>query len=289
MNKINNQPNKKGADEFMFQALFDYAFLQNAVFSSLLASVICGVVGPIVLEKRMVMLSGGIAHTAFGGIGLGYLLKFPPIFGALLFSVAASLGIGKISRTGKDQADVLIGIFWSIGMALGILFISMTPGYPPDMTSYLFGNILAVTRNEIYIIGALSLITIFTVLAFFHQLKAYLFDQEFSYIQGVPIKGLEYLLFILLGVTIVVLIRIVGFILIIALFTAPPAVAKKFSYDLKQLMGISILINLGCSLFGLWLSYQLNIASGATIILVLGILYLMTIMSLKIKTAVSSQ
>ena len=164
----------------MISALFEYQFMQNAFIASILASIVCGIIGVIVVEKKLVMMSGGIAHTAYGGVGLGYLLGFEPIIGAFLFSVSAALGIGAIKRRGGVQSDVIIGLFWSLVMALGIVFIALMPGYPPDLNSYLFGNILSVTKADLYLMIILSFLVVFIVIALFNAWKAYLFDEEFA-------------------------------------------------------------------------------------------------------------
>src|SRR5574344_249746 len=133
----------------MISALFKYQFLQNAVIASVLASIICGIIGVIIIEKKLIMMSGGIAHTAYGGVGLGYLCGFEPMIGAVLFSVGAAFGIGAIKRRGGVNTDVIIALLWSTGMALGTAFIGFMDGYPPDMSSYLFGNILTVTKSDL--------------------------------------------------------------------------------------------------------------------------------------------
>ncbi len=258
----------------MFEALFKYAFLQNAVLSALLASITCGIIGTIIMEKKLVMMSGGIAHTAFGGVGMGYFLNIEPMLGALFFSVSAAVGIAAIKRKTNTNADILIGLFWSVGMALGIFFIALTPGYPPDMSSYLFGNILTVTRMDLYIMLVLAVIVIILVMALFNLFKAYLFDEEFTFVLGINTVLLEYLLFVMIALTIVVLIRVVGIILVIALFTSPPALVKKFTHDLKKLMIGSIFVGLFFCFTGLWISYELNIASGASIIILAGFSYI---------------
>jgi zinc transport system permease protein len=258
----------------MIKALFEYGFLQHAVAGSLLASIACGIIGTLIIEKKLVMMSGGIAHTAFGGVGMGYFLNIEPIVGALFFAVGSALGIASINRKIQTHTDILVGLFWSVGMAAGIFFIAFTPGYPPDMTSYLFGNILTIVKLDIQIMLALDLIIILTVLAFFQKLKAYLFDEEFATILGINVVFLDYLLFLLIALTVVVLIRVVGIILVIALLTAPPAIAKQFTHNLKNIMVISIALGFLFCICGLWISYNLRIASGATIILFSGISYL---------------
>ncbi|WAA10114.1 metal ABC transporter permease [Fervidibacillus albus] len=259
----------------MIQAIFEYAFLQNAVIAAVLISIVSGIIGAIVMEKKMVMMSGGIAHTAFGGIGLGYFLGISPMIGALLFSVISSFGIATIQRKQQTNTDILIGLFWAIGMAAGIMFIAFTPGYPPDMSTYLFGDILTVGRQDLWIMLVLDAIVVFFVFSLFNVYKAYLLDDDFAKVQGVKIVSLEYLLFFLIALTIVVMIRVVGFILVIALLSAPTAIAKYFTNNLKKMMILATLFSLLFSLTGLWISYRLNVPSGASIILLSGLIYIL--------------
>lgn len=250
----------------MINAILKYSFLQNAILASILASVVCGIVGVIIVEKKMIMLTGGIAHTAYGGVGLGYLLGFEPIIGAFIFAVMSAFGIGYIKRKGGVQSDILIGLFWSFGMALGILFIAMKPGYPPDMNSYLFGNILAVTHGDLIKMAILTVVVVLTIVALFTYFKAYLFDEEFIWILGVKTGLLEYVLLILIAMTVVVLIRVAGIILVIALLTAPAAIASFISNKIKNRIFISIGFGLIFSIAGLVVSYYLNIPTGASIV-----------------------
>jgi len=252
----------------VIETILKYNFLQNAIMAAVLASIACGVIGVYIMEKKLVMMSGGIAHTAFGGIGLGYYLKVEPIFTALGVSVVAALAVAALKRKAKTDSDLLIGMFWSLGMALGVVFIAMTPGYPPDIASVLFGNILAVSRSDLRLILGLDILVLATVYAFFQVFKAYIFDEEFASVAGVPVKALEYLMYILVAVTVVVMIRVVGIILVIALLTAPPAIAKQFFYDMKKIMALSVLLGIAFCLTGLWVSYTVRLASGASIVLV---------------------
>ncbi len=260
----------------MISALFEYQFMQNAFIASILASIVCGIIGVIVVEKKLVMMSGGIAHTAYGGVGLGYLLGFEPIIGAFLFSVSAALGIGAIKRRGGVQSDVIIGLFWSLGMALGIVFIALMPGYPPDLNSYLFGNILSVTKADLYLMIILSFLVVFIVIALFNDWKAYLFDEEFASIIGIKTVFLEYLLLVLVAMTVVVLIRVAGIILVLALLTAPSAMASIFSKRLKSRMIFAVIFGVFFCISGLWISYKLNIASGACIVILSVVCYFFT-------------
>ena len=260
----------------MIQALSEYQFLQNAFAASLLASIVCGIIGVIIVEKKLVMMSGGIAHTAYGGVGLGYFFGFEPIIGAFLFSIAAALGIGTIKRKGGVQADILIGLFWSLGMAFGIVFIALMPGYPPDLNSYLFGNILSVTRADLTLMLVVTLLVLTVVFALFNAWKAYLFDEEFASIIGVKTVFLEYLLLVLVAMTVVVLIRVAGIILVLALLTAPAAMAALFSKQLKNRMLLAVLFGAFFSISGLWVSYGLNIPSGACIVMIAVACYFLT-------------
>lgn len=252
----------------MIDSILNYTFLQHAIIGAILASIICGIIGTIIVEKKLVMMSGGIAHTAFGGVGMGYFLKIEPIIGALIFAVISSFGIVKIKRKAKVNTDTIIGMFWSLGMALGIIFISLTPGYPPDVSSYLFGDILTVSKMDLYIMTVLDFIVIFIITAFYNNIKAYLFDEEFSKVIGINAKLMEYTVFLLIAFSVVVLIRVVGIILVIALLTVPPAVSKIFTFNLRKIMELSVLFGVVFSLLGLFISYKLHIASGASIIIV---------------------
>lgn len=249
----------------MIEALFDYQFLRNAVLAGVFASVVCGMIGVVIIEKKLIMMSGGIAHTSYGGVGLGYLLGFEPIIGAFVFSVCAALGIGCIKRRGGANSDVVIGLFWSLGMALGILFTALMPGYPPDLSSYLFGNILSVTRLDLYLTVCLTAIVVLAVVILFNNWKAYLFDEEFASIKGIHTAFLEYLLLVLIAMTVVVLIRVVGIILVLALLTAPAAMASVLTSNLKRRMLYAALLGNFFCFAGLWISYEFNIASGSVI------------------------
>jgi len=250
-----------------FQDAFQYRFIQHAMAAGLLASIVCGLIGVIIVEKRLVMMSGGIAHTAYGGVGLGFLLGFEPILGAFLFAILAAFGIGFIKRKGGTGSDVVIGLFWSAGMASGIFFVALMPGYPPDMSSYLFGNILSATASDVRLMAVLTIVVVLTVIGLFNNWKAWMFDGEFATILGVNTGFLEYLMMLLIAMTIVVLIRVVGIILALALLTAPAAIAALLVPGLKARMVWATGIGTVITLTGLWLSYGRNLASGATIVM----------------------
>ncbi len=250
--------------------VLQYQFMQNALLAGLLAAVACGIIGVYVVVKKVVFISGGIAHTSFGGIGLGYLLGINPVLGAMFFAVASALGLGLITRRTKLPEDTAIGILWAMGMALGIIFIGLSPGYAPDLFSYLFGNILAVPVFDLMLMLILDAVIIIIVFLFYKEFLFISFDEEFSTVSGVPTERLYLLLLCLVALTVVVLIRVVGIILVIALLTIPAALARQFTHSLKKMMLLAILAGVVFTFLGLWLSYLLDFASGATIILVSG-------------------
>jgi len=250
--------------------MFEYQFVQNALLAGIMASLMCGIIGVIIVEKKLVMMSGGIAHISYGGIGLGYLLGFEPILGAFGISVLSALGIGYMHRKGRLRSDVLIALLWSAGMALGILFIGIMPGYPPDMSTYLFGSILSVTRSDLYLMSVFTLVVLFLTVVLFNYWKAYMFDEEFADIIGVNTVLLGNLLYIMTAMSVVVLIRVVGIVLVLALLTAPAAVASLISKNLGSRMVIAFLTGSVFCLAGLSISYIINIASGAAIVITAG-------------------
>ena len=250
--------------------MLQYEFMRNAIMAALLASISCGIIGVYVVVKRIVFISGGIAHAAFGGIGLGYFLGIEPILGVVPFSIASALSIGVTGRRTRIPEDTAIGTLWALGMAIGIIFISLTPGYAPDLFGYLFGSILTVPSLDILLMLSLNVAIIVIVLVLYHEFQAICFDEEYATAAGLPTERLYLLLLCLIALTVVVLIRVVGVILVIALLTMPAAVSRLFTHRLRSMMLLSIAL---CALFtscGLWLSYALNLPSGATIVLVSG-------------------
>lgn len=249
--------------------------MQNAVMAALLASVVTGIIGTIAIEKKLISMSGGIAHASFGGIGLGYLAGFEPIWGGLAFAIASSLLISKISKGKRVNADTMTGILWSFGMALGILFISLAPGYMPDMTSYLFGDILSVSSDAVTTMFFFTLVIAAMFIMFYTYFIAYLFDEEYAKASGINVKILEWMIYLMIPAGIIVLIKIVGVILTIALMTIPVSIAKLFFKSFGKVVVASMLISAVFGLLGLTLSYYINIPSGVCIIVLATIVYLL--------------
>ena len=251
----------------MMLEILAFEFFRNAVIAGLIASIACGIIGSYVVVKRLVSLSGGLAHAAFGGVGLGYFLGIDPFLGAAGFTLGIAFLIGTIREKFGQYMETLVGAVWAAGMAVGILFIALTPGYAPELFGFLFGNILLIPTGDLILMGLLALVILVIVIAAFNQLMAVTFDEEYARVMNLPVTALFLLLIILIALTVVVLLRVVGIILVIALLTIPPAIAREYSKDLKTMMALSVMTASLFTIGGLFLSYALDVPSGATIIL----------------------
>jgi zinc transport system permease protein len=237
-------------------------FFLRVVLAGLLASVACGVIGSYVVAKRITSLSGGLAHASFGGVGLGYLAGFPPLLGAAGFGVLAGFAVGLAHRRLHTHLDTLISTVWAVGMALGIVFVSLAPGYAPDLMSYLFGSLLFVSWDYVWLVAALDAAILGTVWWLFADFQAVAFDEEFAEVVGTPVDRLLLLLLGLVSLAIVTLIRVVGVILVIALLTLPAATARHWVDHLGGMMALAAALCATCTTAGLLLSYALAQALG---------------------------
>ena len=243
------------------------------MLGSLLASIACGIIGTYIVTRRLVFISGGITHSSFGGIGLGLYLGISPILSAALFSVLSAFGVEWLSKRKDMREDSAIAVFWTFGMALGIMFSFLSPGFAPDLSAYLFGNILTITRTDITMLAILSFALILFFTLFIHPIISIAFDREFSRSQGIPVTIIEYLLMMFIALTIVLCLRMVGIVLALSLLTIPQMAANLFTFKFKKIIWLSILIGyMGC-LGGLLISYRLNVPSGASIIFFSIIIY----------------
>jgi len=256
------------------QSLFTYDFMRNALYASLLVGIVCGLVGTLVVLNRIVFLGGGIAHAAYGGIGLAYYFGQDPLLGAILFSILSALGMGVVHLRTKTRSDTLIGVMWSIGMAVGIIFVSLTPGFKADLMSYLFGSLLAVSAGDLRVMALVALLVGAFVAIFFRSLQAISYDETFSTVRNVPVSALYLLMLVMIGLTVVAAMRVVGLIMVIAMLTIPPAVAGLFLKDMKGMMLLSIGLSWLFSALGLLVSFALNLQAGSVIILVAALSYL---------------
>lgn len=249
-----------------------YTFMQNALLAGFFASVVCGIIGPFIVAKRMVFISDGLSHTAFGGLGIAYWLGINPLFGAVAAAVAGAVAIGAFEENRLYRNDLLIGIIWAVGMALGIAFIYITPGFAPDLMTFLFGNILTVSRLSIAIFFVLVVIVVVSVAFFFRGFVSITLDEEYAKTRGLPVKVLNIGLMLLVALSIVILIQVVGIILVIALLTIPVAIGSELSTHFRRIIAISILTGMLICLGGLIISYNIEFPSGPAIIMVGGAL-----------------
>jgi len=274
-----------------------FTFMRNALLAGVLVSIACGIIGTFVVIKRIVFISGGIAHAAYGGIGMGYYFKYMvlpllfagsaaakeqrpgywPLVGAVLFSLLAALVMGVIQRKTRQRADTVIGVLWAIGMAIGIIFVDLTEGYKVDLMSYLFGSILTVEQSELWIMAGLDVVIIALVGLFYKELVAMTFDETFATVENVPVDALYLGLLCLIALTVVMMMRVVGLIMVIAMLTMPAAISGNFFKDMKKMMVGAIVLGMAFAVVGLWVSYAWNLTSGASIILVAGVGYLLSL------------
>jgi len=266
------------------EAVGKYEFMRNALVIGILVSVACGIIGTYVVVRRITYIAGGISHCVLGGLGAAnYLRKvhgwdfLDPLYGAVAAALLAAFIIGAISLRSRQREDTVIGVLWAIGMATGVMFIMRTPGYSEDIMGYLFGNILMVSSADVKLIACLDAVVVAAGLAFFPQLMAVCFDEEFARVRGMNVGFFFMLLLCLTALTVVLMVSVVGIVMVIALLTIPAAVAGSFSRVMWKIMILSIGI---CALFtsgGLALSYGPNLPTGAAIILVAGFTYLVAL------------
>jgi len=248
--------------------MLNFEFMQNALISGILISIIAGIIGSLIVVNRMVFLAGGIAHTSYGGIGVAVYFGLPIFLGASLFSVMAAFLIAYISLKSKKDINILIALVWATGMAIGIILIDLTPGYNVDLLSYLFGSILAVTSNDITYIFLLLIFIVLIISLFYKDILAVSYDKDYATLRGININFFYTLILVLSSLAIVVAIKIVGLILVIALLTIPVYIAQNVASSLKSMMIISSILSSFFTIFGLIISYNYDLTSGATIILV---------------------
>lgn len=250
--------------------IFGYQFFQNALLASLLTALVCGIVGAYIVVRRIVFVSGGITHASFGGIGLGLYLGIPPLLSAAGAAVLAAFSIGRMSRSEGIREDSAIASIWALGMALGVLFMALTPGYASSLPSYLFGNILLVTTSDLWALAALATLLILLFSWRYHTILYLAFDRDFARTRGLRVEAWERLLLILVAVSLVLTIRSVGIMLLLSLLTLPQTTVGLFTASFRRIIIGSVLLCLVANVGGLLLSYYLiAVPSGVLIILLL--------------------
>ena len=253
--------------------LLQYTFFQHALIGSLLASIVCGLIGTYIVTRRLVFISGGLTHASFGGIGLGLYTGISPILAAGVFAVLSAFGVEWLSKRNDMREDSAIAVFWTLGMALGIMFTFLSPGFAPDLSAYLFGNILTITFEDIALLAGLAVILAIFFILYLRPIIYVAFDREFARSQGIPVQIFEYVLMMFIALTIVACLRMVGIVLVISLLTIPQMTANLFTHRFHRIIWLSIGIGYLSCLGGLMISYYLNVPSGAAIIFFSIIIY----------------
>lgn len=260
----------------MIEAL-QFEFMRNALYAGLLTSIICGIIGTLIVVNRLVFLAGGIAHSAYGGIGLAFFFGLPYMVGAIGFSFVVAMIMAGVSLKAKERADTIVGVLWAVGMASGILLLDLTPGYNVDLMSYLFGSILSVPRSDLVTMAIIGGVILLLVSYYFRDLLAMSYDEEFAQIRGIPVKRLYYMLIGMVAVTVVMVVQVVGLILVIALLTIPPSISEKYTKSLAKMMFFSAFLGMIFTTGGLWLSYRFDVTSGAAIIFLAGVVFFLSL------------
>lgn len=267
--------------------IFRYSYLANALAAAILAGILCGIIGTYIVSRRLVFLCGGVTHASFGGLGIAFYLGANPICGALLFAILSSLGIEWASDRGKMREDSAIGIIWSVGMAIGALFMSLTPGYTSgDLSSYLFGSIITVTPTDVALLATLTLLCVTGTIIWWRPIMFMAFDRNFAASQGIDTRLISYLISIIIAIAIVMAIRIMGIVLLLSLFTIPAVTANTLTKSYSKMTIWAAIIAIIGAVIGLIASYYLEVPSGASIIFTLAlILIAVKILSLRSKKA----
>ncbi len=260
-----------------FDALYKHAFMQNAFFAALLAGISLGVTGTFVVLKRIATISGALAHTVLGGVGIAYYFGYNPIFGAFVFAVIAAVILGVVKRKAGQKEDTVIAALWAIGMSVGIIFMYITPGYQTDLLTYLFGNILLISKSQLYTIAGLDIFVLLLMFLFYRQFISISFDEQYSKLRGLKVNLIYILLLCIIAVTIVLLIQVVGLILVIALLSLPASIAEIYSKNIFKMILMSSILSVVFTILGLLISYPLNLPAGAMIVILSGAAYLISI------------
>lgn len=249
--------------------LLQYNFIQHALLAAILVSIAVGIIGVLVVINRLVFLSGGIVHTAYGGVGLAFFTGSTSILPiTLVFTGLNAVLLGAVSLKKSEYIEIFIGLIWSFGMALGVIFMALTPGYTADLSSYLFGSILTIPMSSIYLMLAVTMIVVCYVLVNYRSLVLMAFDSDYAQSKGIKVRRIYLSLLVLVAITSVVMVQIVGIIMIIALLTMPAYLASQYAKSTSAMMIHSILWCLVFTLSGLVISYYTNLPSGATIVVV---------------------
>lgn len=249
--------------------ILSYSFFQNALLGVLFVSIAAGIIGTYVVSRRMVFITGGITHACFGGLGLGFFLGINPIAMAAVFAIAAATGVEWMSTRQNVRQDSAIGVIWALGMALGTLFIFLSPGYVPELTSFLFGNVLTITSTDIILFAAYLVVLLAFFAVFYPQILLCAFDPDFAATRRLRVSAINLAMTIMIAICIVLTIRLIGIMLLMSLLTMPQMIAEMFTNRFHHMMIISSLVSIACSVLGIFCSYWIAVPASATIVLTL--------------------
>jgi zinc transport system permease protein len=255
--------------------LFSYSFMLRSLAAAVMVGLVCSTLSFFVVLKRLSFLGAGISHTALGGIAIGLVTGINPVITGSIFAVGAAVSTGYISKTGKVSEDTIIGVFYAFGMALGIALISTFKGYYPELFSLLFGNILAVSNQDLFLMTAVSIVIILFLLLFFKELLAICFDEEMALAGGLPVNLLYMGLLAAIGLTIMISVQLVGVVLVAALIVIPGATGFRLSANYRGMLALSLVTGLSGSVGGLLLSYYYPIPPGAAIVLLMTMVFVL--------------
>lgn len=254
--------------------LLAYDFFRNALIGIVLISIASAVIGTYIVSRRLVSISGGVTHACFGGLGLGYFLGWNPLFGAALFAIASSLGVQWMSARHKVREDSAIAVVWALGMAVGTLFIFLTPGYVPELNTFLFGNILTISSADLWAFGIFTAVLLVFMGCFFHTIVICAFDADFARVKQLPVTFISTTMTVLVAVCIVLTIRLVGVMLLMSMLTLPQMIAETYSHRFRSIMLLSVGISLLCSVAGVLLATVIDVPCSALIVLTMAAAYI---------------
>ncbi|MCX2683773.1 metal ABC transporter permease [Campylobacter sp. MIT 21-1685] len=248
--------------------LFSLTFFQNAIVAAVLVSIVCGIIGVLIMINRLFSMAGGITHGAFGGIGLAFYFSLPILLSTSIWTLFLAFFLAYLNKYYKNRSDNIIAVIWAFGMAFGIILIDLSPGYNTDLMAYLFGNILAVSANDLWLMGSVDVLVIALIICFYRQFEVLSFDEEFAKVKGIHTTFFHFLLIAMMAFCIVISMRLVGLILIMALLSIPSFIAENLTKKLGSMMTVSAILSAIFCMLGLIVSYSFNLASGACIIAV---------------------
>lgn len=253
--------------------LLQYTFFQNAIIGILIISIAAAIIGTYVMTRRMVFISGGITHACFGGLGLGYYLGVSPIAMAAVFAVVSSLGVEWLSSRFRVREDSAIAVVWALGMAIGVLFVFLTPGYVPELNSFLFGNILTISTSDLWAFGVFTAVLLLFFASFYRKIVACAFDRDFAKVSGLPVRFISYAMTVFVAVCIVLTIRLVGIMLLMSMLTLPQMIAETACSRMRPMMTASVAIAMACSLAGLLIAAVIDVPCSAVIVILMVAVY----------------